>query len=131
LISGVVLFTIASVLLACERRDIVFDDIPVLSISSDIVYPPDSFKLIFPLRYAYQENARIIFDTVSTWQIEKLNAYSSTFSLIAKNDSSLTPVIIYDRKTLQFEGNVIYEFLAETNHIPSTLYLMVVFRKRD
>jgi len=112
----------------CERTTIEADDIPVLPLKPDIIHPPDSFKLVFPLSTSGFIGTTITFDTTTTWFIEKLNANSAMLQVEKVNDT-LPSILIEETLRMEFEKDEPYEFLARNNNHPSPRSLVVIFRK--
>jgi hypothetical protein len=127
-IIAILAITMTFLFSACEKKDRIDDGIPIFSPKPDIINPPDTFKLMFPLNNAVLTDAKISFDTTSTWLIERQNAYSARFE-VSRFQDTLSPIIIEERATLVFEKDVVYEFTAK-NTYPSYHSLIVLFTKR-
>lgn len=127
LLFSVVALAIAIHLISCEKNDRIDDGIPIYSPKPDIIYPPDTFKLMFPLNNAVQTDAKIRFDTTSTWHIERQNAFSAQFKFSRYQDS-IAPITIGESANLVFEKDVLYEFTAK-NTYPAYNNLIVLFMK--
>ncbi|MDZ7775785.1 MAG: hypothetical protein U5L09_09435 [Bacteroidales bacterium] len=111
----------------CEKTTFEDDGIPILPLKPDIINPPDSFKVIFPLSTSGFIGTLVTFDTTSHWYIERQNAYSAHFQVTKINDT-LPATFIGEAATLQFEGGTPYEFLATANNHPNPRSLIVIFR---
>ncbi len=114
----------------CDKTTIEGDGIPVLPLKPDIVHPPDSFKLVFPISTSGFIGTIITFDSTTTWFIEKLNAQSAMLRVNKINDT-LPSVLIEESIMMEFNEKEPYEFLARNNNHPSPRSLVVVFRKSD
>lgn len=127
-IIAILTFVITSLLPSCEKKDRIDDGIPIYSPKPDIINPPDTFKLMFPLNTAVLTDAKISFDTTSTWLIERQNAFSAQFK-VSRFQDTLSPIIIEESATLVFEKDVVYEFTAK-NTYPAYHSLIVLFTKQ-
>jgi len=126
---SIVALAIAIHLISCEKKDRIDDGIPIYSPKPDIIHPPDTFKLMFPLNNAIMTDAKISFDTTSTWRIERQNAFSAQFK-VSRFPDSIAPITIEESTSLVFEKDVLYEFTAK-NTYPAYHNLIVLFMKQQ
>lgn len=123
---SVFLLMVSTQFISCEKHILEEDGIPILPLKPDIINPPDSFKVIFPLSNAGFIGTIISFDTTAFWRISRQNAFSARFQVSGVNDSLPAKFIEIDT-TMLFNKNIEYEFLAR-NTYPSYRSLIVIFR---
>lgn len=110
----------------CGKTNFEEDGIPILPLKPDIIHPPDSFKVVFPLSATGFIGTVVTFDTASYWRIERQNAFSAHFQ-VSNTKDTLPATIISEAVTLQFEGDTPYEFLAKNNNHPNVRTMIVIF----
>lgn len=106
-------FIIIAFFSGCFKHNGEESDIPLYSIDENIIYPPDSFKIIMPLNT--NTSVRTFFrDSVSSvWKINKLNFQSSTIWMLRTSSPDTLEYISAD--TLGLEKNVQYEIYGRSN----------------
>ncbi|MCD4774220.1 MAG: hypothetical protein K8R41_12645 [Bacteroidales bacterium] len=115
IISIFILFSFLLIFESCFK-DPIETEIPVYSNFKDIVYPPDTFQLVYNLNTYIDYSARIKFDTSGVWKIKKITALSAQFWAERQyNEDSVNSIIIYDSLNIGFEGKVFYDFFANNN----------------
>ncbi len=125
----VILFGFLLIFESCFK-DPIETDIPIYSSINDIVYPPDTFKIVYYLNTYLDYRARVIFDTSSVWKIQKINAFSAQFWASRQiNEDSTNSIIVYDSIYVGFEGEAFYDFYANNNSYPESRNFFVQFEK--
>lgn len=111
-------------------KDPIETEIPVYSNFKDIIYPPDTFQVVYNLNTYIDYYARIKFDTNGVWKIQKVTAFSTQFWAERQyNEDSVNSIIIYDSIYLGLEGKIFYDFYANNNSFPEARNFFVRFEK--
>lgn len=124
-----ILFIFLGITSCYEFDPIEPDNIPILPIIPDIVYPPDTFKVIFPLRENSTISTSITFDSSAVWHIEKLNTLSTRLWVSCNYSDTTKSININDVKQIAFEKDIAYKFWCNNNNYPNSRNLIVLFRK--
>ena len=133
-ISIIISFFISSAFFgSCRKIEPDENEIEIYGFLDTIINPPDSFMLVFSLNTLNYYSAEITFDTNSVWEVEKVTALSSIFWVQRKGNPDQKEYIDAESniKWIGFEGNVEYEFWANTNNYPDPRKLFIHFEKQD
>ena len=125
----IISFVILTIFGSCFKEPIE-TDVPVYSSINDIVYPPDTFKIVYYFNTYIDYKARVIFDTSAVWKIQKINAFSAQFWAERNlNEDSVNSIIIYDSVYVGLDKEIFYNFYANNNSYPESRNFFVRFEK--
>ena len=111
-------------------KDPIETEIPAYSNYYDIVYPPDTFQIVYNLNTYIDYSARVRFDTSGVWKIQKVNAFSAQFwAERIINEDTVNSIMIYDSIYLGLEGEIFYNFIANNNSYYESRNFFVRFEK--
>lgn len=126
-IKGFLIISVIALLASCCNKNSVKPDYPQYSYTSNIVNPPDYFRVNYNVSFAGNKTASITFDTNSVWAIKKLGDIRILFS--ASNGTDKLTIVSVD--TLGLTGGKAYEFTANNNASLDLTSYIVEFTRID
>lgn len=118
----------AAVLLTqgCYKNDGVDSGIPLFPYNKPLLYPPDTFMVVFNVATNGDKIAEMSLDTAGVWFIEKLGDGRVNFTLA---NEQMEVYYLNARDTVALEGGRLYYLIANNNNHPELNNYFVSFTK--
>lgn len=122
---------------ACFKDQPLDDDILRYSSFDEILYPPDTFQVVYVLSTNNNYNAVIEFESNAVWEVVRLTAPGYNRLQVERSDGSTAePLLIIDRTIdtnyFGLEGNTQYDFVANRSSIDVNYKTFLLqFTKQD
>jgi len=126
-----ILFIVLAITSCYKYDPIEADNIPVYPITPNIINPPDTFKVIFPMRGNVSMSTTITFDSSAVWHIEKTSAFSARFWASRNYSDTTTTINLFESKNIAFDKSISYHFWCNNNNYTENRNLIVLFRKEE
>lgn len=113
---------------ACEKDEIIKSDTIVYSLDDEIINPPDTFKILFPIYSQAAIGTTVLFDSSSSWLIQRMSAYTASVYYAPLPDT--TPITyIPNNYTLEVESETEIHFMASKSQSTTFQNLILLFSK--